>query len=318
MAEEVEAIFPDDSFDVTDTVSGNPNQNEPQVTQGVEEKRIEVVEEKVSGGAVVSGEEEMGKGEIDTSTDGSSEKGEMKKELEEKVAPSNESEVKEVVEEEEVKENDEPEEGKAEGEEPSEEDENEGEVPAKEEVAGSVSAEAESGVTKKGEEAEEETLVGKLIASREGFFNKLPIKFNKKWIIFGSAAFMLIVVLVAFLIVPNLLLTDTGEVKSLEEIAGPVYKMKFFLPLAVGSGRPRFIKVTIAIELVDKGFKKEIDEKISELRKEVIDLVLGKSPKEIKSASGKSMLRKEITARLNNCLTKKYIKNTYFMEMVVL
>ena len=129
---------------------------------------------------------------------------------------------------------------------------------------------------------------------------------------------MLVAWLVVLLMGSNLRFTDTGEVKSLEEIAGPVYDMKFFLPLEAGAGKTRFVKVTVAIELVDKGFKKEIEKKVSELRKEVVDLVLSKSPKEVKSSNGKEKLRKEITSRLNKCLIREGIKNTYFTEMVVL
>jgi flagellar basal body-associated protein FliL len=156
------------------------------------------------------------------------------------------------------------------------------------------------------------------ITWKKEFLNKFQKRFDRKWIISGTAVFLLLAGLIGFLVIPNLHFTDTGEVSSLEEIAGPVYDMRFFLPLAVGSEKTRFVKVTVAIELMDRGFKKEIDEKVSELRKEVIDLVLSKSPREVKSARGKEVLRKEITTRLNIYLSKNCIKNTYFTEIVVL
>ena len=168
------------------------------------------------------------------------------------------------------------------------------------------------------EEADEGVIDEEWITWKKEFLNKFPRRINKKWTIPGAAVFMLIVGLVGFLIVPNLPFTNSGEVKSLEEIAGPVSDMKFFLPLAVGSGRTRFVKVTVAIELVNNGFKKEIDKKVSELRKEVIDLFLTKSPKEIRSARGKETLRKEITTRLTMYLSRDCIKNIYFTELVVL
>ena len=96
------------------------------------------------------------------------------------------------------------------------------------------------------------------------------------------------------------------------------YDMKFFLPLNVGYEEARFVKVTIAIELMDKGFKNEIDENVSKLRQEVIDLLLTKSPQEVKSAEGKNLLRQEITSRLNNYLATDCIKDTYFTELVIL
>jgi flagellar basal body-associated protein FliL len=76
--------------------------------------------------------------------------------------------------------------------------------------------------------------------------------------------------------------------------------------------------VTVTIELINKGFKKEIDKKVSELRKEIINLVLTKSPKEVKSSYGKEILRREITSNLNKYLSKNCIKNTYFTELIIL
>ncbi len=156
------------------------------------------------------------------------------------------------------------------------------------------------------------------ISWKSEFANKFNKRFDRKWIISGIGIVVLIVGLVIFFKMSGLRSTDSREVKSLKEIAGPVYDMKFFLPLAGGSGETRFVKVTVAIELMDKGFRKEIDKKISNLREEVINLVLTKSPKEVRSSHGKEMLKYAITNSLNKHLSKKCIKATYFTELVVL
>ena len=117
---------------------------------------------------------------------------------------------------------------------------------------------------------------------------------------------------------PGLHFTDTGEVKSPEEIAGPVCDMKFFLPLAEDSGKKRYVRVTVAIELVDKAYKKEMDQNVSDLRREIINIVLAKSPEEVKSSEGKELLRKEIADSLNKYFSEGYVKNTYFTELVIL
>jgi len=156
------------------------------------------------------------------------------------------------------------------------------------------------------------------ISWKSEFVNKFNKRFDSKWIISGIGIVVLIVGLVIFFGVPGLRSPNSGEVKSLKEIAGPVYDMKFFLPLAGVSGKTRFVKVTVAIELMDKGFRKEIDKKISDLREEVINLVLTKSPKEVRSSHGKEMLKKAITNSLNKHLSKNCIKTTYFTELVVL
>jgi len=156
------------------------------------------------------------------------------------------------------------------------------------------------------------------ISWKSEFVNKFNKRFDSKWIISGIGIVVLIVGFVIFFGVPGLRSPNSGEVKSLKEIAGPVYDMKFFLPLAGGSGKTRFVKVTVAIELMDKGFRKEIDKKISDIREEVINLVLTKSPKEVRSSQGKEILKTAITNSLNKHFSKNCIKNTYFTELVVL
>jgi flagellar basal body-associated protein FliL len=188
----------------------------------------------------------------------------------------------------------------------------EGSVSEEEGEAGLVSSEELSGETEAGV-ADEEWVVWK-----KEFINRFQKRFDKKWVLPGIGVFVVLLVIAGFFMVPGLRFADTGEVKFLEEIAGPVCDMKFFLPLSVDSGKKRFVKVTVVIELVDKGYKKEIDKKVAEIRDEVSDLVLAKSPQEVKSSKGKELLRKEITAGLNKYLAEDCVKNTYFTELIVL
>jgi len=348
MAEEDKSTSFDDSIESAEALGGNPNRNGAQDAKEVEEKGTETAEGKA--------EVEEPAEEVQIEEIAGEAKSEVKEDKEEKAGTevveekAEEKAEAEVPTEEEAAGQGEPAEKEAEAEEGTEEkesgeektlvesavaeDENvvaakedeqkgveEGEVITQEgddvvedggEEAGLISSEELSGETEEGFAGEG------WITWEKGLLNKLSKHLNKKWIISGAAVFILIVGLVVFLIIPKIHFTDTGGMKSLEEIAGPVCDMKFFLPLAVDSDKTRFVKVTIAIELMDEGYKKEIDKKVSELRKEVINLVLTKSPKEVKSARGKEVLRKEITNKLNNYLTRECIKNTYFTEIVVL
>lgn len=262
-------------------------------------------------------------------------------EVEEKAEEGTEEEVEEKVEKKAEGKEEENVEGKAEEGLSEVEATNQSESEEKEVVAeGDAGAEENSGIKIEENLAKEEAVVGvepSLVSSEElvdkkgegvtdeewiswksEFVNKFNKRFDRKWIISGIGIVVLIVGLVIFFKVPGFRSTDSWEVRSLQEIAGPVYDMKFFLPLAVGSGETRFVKVTVAIELMDKGFRKEIDKKISDLREEVINLVLTKSPKEVRSSHGKEMLKKAITNSLNKHFSKNCIKNTYFTELVVL
>ncbi len=143
-------------------------------------------------------------------------------------------------------------------------------------------------------------------------------RLNKKTLIAGSGILLLIAGSIGFTVVPGLRSSDTITSSFLGGMPETAYDMKFFLPLDVGYEKSQFVKVTIALELMDEGLQKEIDKNISQLRKEVIDLILTKSPKEVKSSGGKKELSQEITSRLNNYLSKDCIKNTYFTELVIL
>lgn len=169
-----------------------------------------------------------------------------------------------------------------------------------------------------GEEHEQGIADEEWISWKSEFVNKFNKRFDRKWIISGIVMVMLIVGFMIFFKVSGLRSSDSGEVTSLKEIAGPVYDMKFFLPLTVDSEKESFVKVTLAIELTDKGFRKEIDKKISDLREEVIRLILTKSPEEFRSSHAKEMLKKTITDSLNKHFSMHCIKNTYFTELVVL
>jgi flagellar basal body-associated protein FliL len=141
---------------------------------------------------------------------------------------------------------------------------------------------------------------------------------SRKAVMIAAGILLLLVGSIGFSVVVDLPLGDTVTSTFLGKQPENAYDMKFFLPLNVGYEKARFVKLTIAIELMDKGFKKEIDENVFKLRQEVIDLLLTKSPQEVKSSEGKKLLRQEITSRLNHYFAKDCIKDTYFTELVIL
>ena len=164
----------------------------------------------------------------------------------------------------------------------------------------------------------EEAVVAADPAEAEGEGIKPRWRPTRKAAMIAAGILLLIVGSVGFSVVFDLPSGDTITSTFPGKQPDNAYDMKFFLPLNVGYEEARFVKVTIAIELMDKGFKREIDKNVSKLRQEVIDLLLTKSPKEVKSAQGKNLLRQEITSRLNNYLETDCIKDTYFTELVIL
>jgi flagellar basal body-associated protein FliL len=195
----------------------------------------------------------------------------------------------------------------------------EGEASAQEKIADQETSEAkEPEVEKEEVQQEEEAVAAADAAEAEGKVIKLHWRPSRKAVLIAAGIVLLIMGSIGFSVVVDTRLSDTVTSTFLKKQPENAYDMKFFLPLNVGYEKARFVKVTIAIELMDKGFKKEIDENVSRLRKEVIDLLLTKSPEEVKSSQGKKLLRQEITSRLNHCLAKDCIKDTYFTELVIL
>ena len=141
---------------------------------------------------------------------------------------------------------------------------------------------------------------------------------RKKRLLTGIGILLLVAGSIGYAVTPGLRSPGSFTSTLLGGIPETAYNMKFFLPLNVGYEKAQFVKVTIALELIDEGLQKELDKNLSNLRKEVIDLILTKSPKEVRSADGKRELSREITRRINNFLSKDCIKDTYFTELVIL
>ena len=165
---------------------------------------------------------------------------------------------------------------------------------------------------------EETTDVGSIAPQAKGKVISFYRRLSKKTLIVGTGISLLIAGSIGFTVAPGLRSTDTITSTFLGGRPDAAYDMKFFLPLDVGYEKTQFVKVTVALELTDEGLQKEIEENLSQLRKEVIDLILTKSPKEVKSSAGKKVLRREITTRINSYLLKDCIKDTYFTELVIL
>ena len=164
--------------------------------------------------------------------------------------------------------------------------------------------------TRTDREGEEPQGKGKVIS-----FHEYP---GRKRLLTGIGILLLVAGSIGYAVVPGLRSPGTITSTLFEATPESAYNMKFFLPLNVGYEKAQFVKVTITLELTDQGLQKELDKNLSHLRKEVIDLILTKSPKEIRSTDGKRELSREITRMINNYLSKDCIKDTYFTELVIL
>ena len=108
-----------------------------------------------------------------------------------------------------------------------------------------------------------------------------------------------------------------GEGGSEALLAGPIVSLKtFIVNLAAPDGR-RYLKVKLDLELTTKDSEKELKGRLPVVRDQIILALSSKTYQQIQGIAGKTVLREELTARMNSVLKKGKVKKTYFTEFVV-
>jgi flagellar FliL protein len=97
---------------------------------------------------------------------------------------------------------------------------------------------------------------------------------------------------------------------------GPIYDLDPFI-VNLADADPRFLKVTVKLELDGGSAKVEVGERIPQVRDAILLLLSSKDSQVLKPTSGKLQLRDEIIQRINSLLTKGQARNAYFTEFVV-
>jgi len=97
---------------------------------------------------------------------------------------------------------------------------------------------------------------------------------------------------------------------------GPIMDMDPFI-VNLADAEPRFLKVTIKLELDGAPAKAEVSERIPQVRDAVLMLLSSKDAQTLKPTAGKLQLRDEILQRINALLATGQARNAYFTEFVV-
>jgi flagellar FliL protein len=80
---------------------------------------------------------------------------------------------------------------------------------------------------------------------------------------------------------------------------------------------PRYLKLTIKLEVETTELKKEILQRTPQVRDSLLVLLSSKESAALKPATGKLQLRDEILQRVNSLLAAGKARNVYFTEFVV-
>ena len=85
----------------------------------------------------------------------------------------------------------------------------------------------------------------------------------------------------------------------------------------LGTKRPRFLRVSIGLELENEQVTAEIEERQPEIRDVVISSVSGRRVDQLISVEGKEHLKKELKDRIDSTLQQGSVLKVYFSDFVV-
>lgn len=91
----------------------------------------------------------------------------------------------------------------------------------------------------------------------------------------------------------------------------------FFVTLSGSTQEKVFLKIGISAGLSSTELQLEIENKLPVLRRSIFQLLSSMTEKEINDLDGKAKLKKEITAKLNQMLSRGVVKDVYFSQFVV-
>ncbi len=105
--------------------------------------------------------------------------------------------------------------------------------------------------------------------------------------------------------------------KETIEQPGPIFDLKTFIVNLLDDSGRRYLKINIKLELSDEKVQEEINQKMDEIRDNLLVLFSSKSYEAVANVAGKLRLRNEIITRINNILNIGEIRKVYFTDFVI-
>ncbi|MEK6815260.1 MAG: flagellar basal body-associated FliL family protein [Nitrospirota bacterium] len=102
-----------------------------------------------------------------------------------------------------------------------------------------------------------------------------------------------------------------------KKLAGEMFPLEpFIINLADDQGT-RYLKIAMHVELSSPSAKQEAEVRVPQIRDSLLTLLSSKTYEQISSAQGKSQLRSEIIARIDQLLAHGKAKSVYFTDFVI-
>ena len=100
-------------------------------------------------------------------------------------------------------------------------------------------------------------------------------------------------------------------------LVGPIFSLETFIVNLADPGGNRYLRVTMDLELANPEMEAEITQRLPQVRDSILMILPTKRFEDISTVEGKTTLRDEVVATLNDFLVQGNITNIYFKEFVV-
>ena len=112
--------------------------------------------------------------------------------------------------------------------------------------------------------------------------------------------------------------TSSEEPKPAKKVKKDLmFHLEPFIVNLAKSGGNRFLKVTVSLEMSSPEVRLGLKKNIQKVTDSILLLLSTKTFKDVYSVQGKFTLKGEITARVNQFLTKGQVKGAYFTEFII-
>ena len=111
--------------------------------------------------------------------------------------------------------------------------------------------------------------------------------------------------------------TQSSYPAAADQPLGPIYALETFIVNLADKGGKRYLRVTMALELGNNELESEVEKRLPQVRDSILMILPSKQFADVSSVDGKTALRDEILAKLNEFLTQGKVTNIYFKEFVV-
>ena len=111
--------------------------------------------------------------------------------------------------------------------------------------------------------------------------------------------------------------TTQEQDPQVQQSLGTIFPMDTFIVNLADDGGKRYLRITMDLELTQDTAADDLKKRLPQIRDSILMVLPSKRFEDIRTVEGKTSLRGEIIANLNELFGKESISNIYFTEFVV-